>query len=109
MNSCDCQHMRHFGLGFLYRDQKGKELGRTAIEFWDAWPLGWTSPNHLRNNELSYDDLGRLAFGGHSVTSLTRSRGDWQEGYWHASHLLGVLDSKTYSERLPAISQFQVD
>jgi len=104
------QGWKHEGIGFLLKDAEGLELGRVAYQYWSA---SKTAPSERlppilldANGNLTYDEKGRLGFNSRAVVTYSRSRDNWEGGYWKDNTLLTSLSKEKYKDVASYIEQW---
>jgi len=93
---------KHEGIGFLLKDVEGLELGRLAYQYWSASPTAFNErlPPLLLHTDgnLTYDEKGRLGYNSRAVVTYSRSRDNWEGGYWKDNMFLTSLTKDQYSD-----------
>jgi len=104
---------KHEGVGFLLKDAAGRELGRIAYQYWAASekaPTDRLPPLLLdANGNLTYDEKGSLGFNSQAVVTYSRSRGNWEGGYWKYNSHLSTLSRDKYTKVSSFIEQWHRD
>jgi len=101
---------KHEGIGFLLKDAEGRELGRVSYQYWSA---SATAPSERlppllldANGNITYDEKGRLGFNSRAVVTYSRSRGNWESGYWKENTFLSTLSKEKYEDVTLFIEQW---
>lgn len=97
----------HQGVGFLLRDQKGRELGRTMVQYWAAGiPSFDIKPSLSNSGELQFDKDDGILFEKRAIVTFERSRGNWESGYWEGAQHLRSVGPQFYGDLLDFIGSW---
>jgi len=101
----------HDGVGFILKDVEGRELGRYAFQYWAAcqWGAAVRAPASLNQTGFKFDKQGRSGWHNQAVLTFSRSKGNWENGYWSNNTLISTINETKWKHTVSFLNHWQKD